>query len=133
MTEIYKTYKKMIERATEPGFHKLDGYNSPKINYRMILDFIAKNTERQSQNTEMEYLDEDIDFVQMKTTSMNIKLMCLIMEKGQSYTAERVSVGTVIDTKKKEFVSVVCNGCKGEIICEKKHLLLLRIHADYGN
>lgn len=122
----------MIERATEPGFHKLDGYNSPKINYLMILDFIAKNTDRQSQLTKMEYLDEDIDFVQIKTTSLLTKLMCLIMEKGQSYTAERISVGTVIDTKKKEVVSVVCNGCEGEILCEKRNRFLHRIHADLG-
>lgn len=83
----------------------------------MILDFMAKNSERQSNNTsKKEYLDEDIDFVQIKTTSVFTKLMCLILEKGQSYTAERVSVGAVIDSKKKEFTSVVCNTCEGKMV-----------------
>lgn len=118
MTEFYKSYKKMIERPTEPGFHKLDGYNSPTINYRMILDFMAnKNSERQSSNSKTEYLDEDIDFVQIKTTAVFTKLMCLILEKGQPYTAERVSVGAVIDSKRKEFTSVVCNSCEGKSQC----------------
>lgn len=103
----------MIERPTEPGFQKLDGFNSPKINYLMIVEYMAKNSERQSKHSKKEYLDEDIDFVQIKTTSVFTKLMCLIMEKGQLYTAERVSVGTVIDSKKKEFASVVCNTCEG--------------------
>lgn len=106
----------MIERPTEPGFHKLDGYNSPKINYQMILDVVAKNAERRSKNSKKEYLDEDIDFVQIKTTPAFITLLCLIMEKGQSYTAERVSVSAVIDSKTKEFTSVVCNKCSGKML-----------------
>lgn len=103
----------MIERPTEPGFQKLDGYNSPKITYLMILDFMAKNADA-PRNCKKEYLDEDIDFVQIKTTTVFTKLMCLIMEKGQSYTSERVSVGAVIDSKKKEFTSVICNTCEGK-------------------
>lgn len=114
MTEIYKTYKEMIERPTEPGFHKVNGFNSPKISYPMILDFMAKNAERQNKLPRKEYADEDIDFVQIKTTALFTKLMCLIMEKGQSYTADRVSVGAVMDSKKKEFTSVVCNRCEGK-------------------
>lgn len=115
MTEIYKTYKQMIERSTEPGFHKVDGNNCPKISYLMILDFMAKSTDRQSKNNvKKEYLDEDIDFVQMKTAAVFTKLTCLIAEKGQAYTAERVLVGVVIDSKKKEFTSVVCNRCEGK-------------------
>lgn len=104
----------MIERPTEPGFKKVDGYNSPKISYLMILDFMAKNSESQSKKNKKEYLDEDIDFVQIKTTTVFTKLMCLILEKGQSYTDERISVGAVIDSKKKEFTSVVCNKCEGK-------------------
>lgn len=94
----------------------------------MILDFMAKNSERQTNNTK-EYLDEDIDFVQIKTTSVFTKLMCLILEKGQSYTAERVSVGAVIDSKKKEFTSVVCNACEGKMVvpveCQQQKLSFL--------
>lgn len=114
MTEIYKSYKKMIERPTEPGFKKLDGYNSPKISYLMILDFIAKSVPPRKCKTE--YLDEDIDFVQIKTTTVFTKLMCLILEKGQSYTDDRISIGAVIDSKKKEFTSVVCNKCEGKML-----------------
>ncbi|XP_037049362.1 uncharacterized protein LOC119083682 [Bradysia coprophila] len=113
MTEIYKIYKQMIERPTEPGFHKVNGFNSPKISYSMILNFMAKNAERQAKPPKKEYLDEDIDFVQIKTALVYTKLMCLIMEKGQSYTADRISVVAVIDSKRKEFTSVVCKRCEG--------------------
>lgn len=69
MSEMYKAYKKMIERKPDPGFHKLDGYNAPKINYFMIVDFITKNPDRQiAKALRQEYLDEDIDFVQIKTS-----------------------------------------------------------------
>lgn len=116
MTEIYKIYKKMLERPTEPGFNKLDAYNRPKINYSMISNFLAKNPERLARLSKREYLDENIDFVQVKTTSVFTKLMCMIMEKGQAYTAKRVSVGAVIDWKKKEFTSIMCNACGGKTL-----------------
>lgn len=115
MAEIYQVYKKMIERKPDNGFNKMDGYNSPKINYLMILDFIAKSGNLRMKNTKKEYQDEDIDFVQIKTTAKFTKLMCLIMEKGQEFTSERVSVGAVIDSKTNEFTSVVCNGCEGRM------------------
>lgn len=115
MTEIYKTYKQMIEQPTEPGFHKVNGFNSPKISYPMILDFLAKNADRPTKPPKKEYLDEDIDFVQLKTTSVYTKLMCLIMEKGHAYTADRIAVAVVIDAKKKEFTSAVCNRCDGHL------------------
>ncbi|KAJ6644048.1 hypothetical protein Bhyg_09014 [Pseudolycoriella hygida] len=113
MAEIFKNYQRMVKRPTEPGFQKFDGYNGPKINYPMILDFMARNSDGRPKNCEKEYLDDEIDFVQIKSTTVFIKLMCLIQEKGQSFTDKRISVGAVVDRKKKEFTSVVCNTCEG--------------------
>lgn len=111
MTEIYKTYKQMIERPTEPGFVKVNGFNSPTISYLMILDVMS--ADRQTKTPRKEYLDDDIDFVQIKTTSVCVNLKCLVKEKGKSFTAERISVSVTIDPKKKEFTSVMCNRCEG--------------------